>query len=435
MKQWILGSAMSLLALAVTAQDSSLPAGDVRVLQRDEAVRLALANAAQLQLARIDQLIAAADVRQARASLFPAVGATGMLTYNSAGPTLGQASFLGANAIREYQGLIGASQTVSVSLAAALQRARAGLAAARAGTEVARRQLVVVTEETYFSLSLAETQRKLADDSVRAAERFEAVTRLMFNAGEIPESDLNRARLQTESRRSELQQSIASEVVARESLRVLIGESVDADFSAVSLLDATSLPPESRTAVNLERQPALQQLQALREAAEAEVWMARGDRLPSVTWSVGRGFDTDSLRAPVLRQHRGTLATVGVSWAVFDWGAAAARQAQARLRVHAVDLQSDQLRRELNRQYRSATAIAESAEIRVRLLLHARDDAERNLRTAEARYKAGEGSIIEVTDAQSLVVAQRTALHVAMFDYATARSQIESLRTPVGAQP
>lgn len=416
------------LGFPAAGQESEVRSADTRVLGREEAVRLALANAAQYQQAQIEQSIAAADVRQARAALLPVVGASGLLTYNSPSSSSASPSFLGANAIREYQGLIMVNETLSFSLAASVQRARAALAAARAGTDLAWRQLILLTEQTYYSLSFSENQYRFAGENLQAAERFEAVTRSMLTAGEIPEADLNRARLQTESRRSELQQSMAARTAARESLQALIGEGER--FTTTSLLDEIVVQPSSAAAETGETHPALQQLQAQRNAAAAELRIARGERLPSLTWTLARGFDSDSLQSSALRQHRGMLATAGVSWSLIDWGASAARQAQARLRVRSLEVQAEQVRRNLSGQLRSAVATLESAEARARLLLRAREDAERNVSTAEARYRAGEGSILEVTDAQNLLVAQRTSLYTAAFDYAVARSQIEALRVP-----
>jgi outer membrane protein TolC len=41
-----------------------------------------------------------------------------------------------------------------------------------------------------------------------------------------------------------------------------------------------------------------------------------------------------------------------------------------------------------------------------------------------ARYRAGEAQIVEVTDAQTTLVEQRSALHQAIFDYQTALARL-----------
>jgi outer membrane protein TolC len=65
-----------------------------------------------------------------------------------------------------------------------------------------------------------------------------------------------------------------------------------------------------------------------------------------------------------------------------------------------------------------------SARTRIKQIGAAITDAEANVAASLARYRAGEGPINEVTDAQNTLVQQRTALYQAIFDYQTARSRL-----------
>jgi outer membrane protein TolC len=51
--------------------------------------------------------------------------------------------------------------------------------------------------------------------------------------------------------------------------------------------------------------------------------------------------------------------------------------------------------------------------------------AQDNLSASIARYRAGEAQIIEVTDAQTTLVAQRSALYQASFDYQVALARLK----------
>jgi outer membrane protein TolC len=68
--------------------------------------------------------------------------------------------------------------------------------------------------------------------------------------------------------------------------------------------------------------------------------------------------------------------------------------------------------------------LALSAASRVGLLRAAVGEAQRNVDASIARYRAGEASIIEVTDSQSTLAAQRAALNQAVFDYQVARARL-----------
>jgi outer membrane protein TolC len=62
--------------------------------------------------------------------------------------------------------------------------------------------------------------------------------------------------------------------------------------------------------------------------------------------------------------------------------------------------------------------------VRIRLAGTGIAQAENNLDASLARYRAGEATIIEVTDAQTALAAQRLAFYQAFFDYQTARSRL-----------
>src|SRR5213079_3432331 len=92
---------------------------------------------------------------------------------------------------------------ISGRLRATLARNRALLAAAHAGTEVARRALALATIEAYYGLSLATAQLAAAEQNLKAAAEFERVTSLLLTGGEVASVDLTRAQLETLTRRDE----------------------------------------------------------------------------------------------------------------------------------------------------------------------------------------------------------------------------------------
>jgi len=405
-------------------------------LTRDEAVRLALAQTSAYQQAKLAELIAAEDVKQARAAFLPRFTIPSTVIYNS--PTLGPVpagtasadrfSFISANAVTEYQSLVGASGEIDVAgrLRATLRRGLALLDAARAGTEVARRALIAGVDDAYYGLALSIAKRRSAELNVAAAEEFGRVTNLMLNAGEVAQVDVTRARLQIASRRDDLEQAHAAEAVAAGGLRVLIGY----DFATpIEILDLTGAVPDTKeldrfVEAQVAKRPELIQFDAERRAAEQEVKAARAERLPQLTYSINGGFDTSSLKPDPLHDHTGALATVNLTIPLWDWGASRSREQQARLRVQSVESERSLALRNFTQQFYGARAQALAAATRYQFLVTSVVDAERNVQASIARYRSGEATIIEVTDAQSTLAAQRTALYQALFDYQSARARL-----------
>ncbi|HKP13184.1 MAG TPA: TolC family protein [Blastocatellia bacterium] len=413
-------------------QQAQPQARAVAPLALGDVVTQAIAQASSFQQARIEELIAAEDVRQARLAFLPRLTSPLSFIYNSPalGPNAqpGVQSFIAANAIREYEALVGVTGDLDLSgrLRASLRRSAALLEAAHAGTEVARRALVQGVNEAYYGLALAAARRRSAELSLAAAEEFEHVTQLMFQAGEVAEVDYTRARLQTATRRDELEQARAAELVAADTLRVFVGY----DFSRpIATTDLTIAPPDINelnrfTAAGINERPELRQFDAQRRAAEQEVNVARADRRPQVSYNINGGFDTDSLKPSPLKEHTGVLASISLTIPLFDWGISRSRERQAQLRAQSVEAQRALALRTFNQQFYSAREQALSAARRVQTLQAAVTDAERNVQTSVARYRAGEAPILEVTDALTTLAAQRAALFQALFDYQIARTRL-----------
>jgi outer membrane protein TolC len=170
--------------------------------------------------------------------------------------------------------------------------------------------------------------------------------------------------------------------------------------------------------------PELAQFDAQRLALTEEAKQARAERRPQITYNIIGGFETDSLRAQPLREHSGVQATVGVTIPIFDWGVSRSRERQAQYRIQSLDSARRLAQRTFNQQFSAARLQALSAAERIRLARAGIADAERNLDISIARYRAGEAQIIEVTDAQSTLTAQRTSLYQAVFDYQVALARL-----------
>lgn len=412
------------------------PGGAAAPLTRDEAVRLALAQASAFETARYAELIAAEDVKQSRVAFLPRITIPSTVIYNS--PTLGPVapgtpgaerfSFISANAVVEYQTVAGASGDIDLAgrLRAALRRSVALLEAARAGTEIARRTLIQAVDDAYYGMALATAKRRSSELSLATTEELARITQLMFSGGEVAEVDVIRARLQVAARRDELDQARVTETVAAGGLRVLVGY----NFAApIEVLDLTSALPDTAAidrfaASAISARPEFAQFDAQRRAAEQDAKAARAERLPQLSYSINAGFDSDSLHPDPLHDHMGVLATMSLTIPIFDWGASRSREQQARLRARSLQSERELTVRSFTQQFYAARAQAFGAASRYQFLSQSVADAERNVQASIARYRSGEAQIIEVTDAQNTLAAQRAALNQALFDYQQARSRL-----------
>ena len=422
------------VSVIATAQTPTpYPTPQTPSLSLDEALRLANAQASTFQSALLNERVAAEDVRQAQAAFLPKVSAP--LSYIYTSPALGLPpgeprgpSFVTSDGIGVYEGLVNVSGDFDIAgrLRSTLARNRALLAAAHAGAEVARRELAQAVIEAYYGLALANAQLRAAETNLAAAEEFEHITSLLLSGGEVAAVDLTRAQLQTLARRDELEKARSNEAVAAGSLRVFVGYDFSKPINTTDL--ALALPVSSGLeqfkAEDVSRRPEFTQLEQQLRAARQEIKIARADLLPSLSYSINGGFDTDSLKGPRLKEHSGVSAAISFSIPIFDWGASRSRERQAKLRVDIAENERTIALRGFTQQFYAARAQVDSAAVRINIAREGVTKAQDNLTASIARYRAGEAQIVEVTDAQTTLVEQRTALYQAIFDYQTALARL-----------
>jgi outer membrane protein TolC len=207
---------------------------------------------------------------------------------------------------------------------------------------------------------------------------------------------------------------------------VLIGYDFERPLATTEL--ALTLPADAEyqqfKADDVTRRPEFTQWEQQLRAARQEIKIARADRLPSLTYSINGGFDTDSLRGPRLKEHTGIAAQVGLTIPIFDWGVTRSKERQASLRVQVAENERTIAVKGLTQQFYAARTQAASAAARVALAREGVTKAQDNLTASIARYRAGEAQIVEVTDAQTTLVTQRTSLYQAIFDYQIALSRL-----------
>jgi outer membrane protein TolC len=403
-----------------------------RSITVEQAVQLALSNASLYQQSQVEERIAGEDVRQARTAFLPqfSIPLTYIGTTSSRYRLVDEPltfSLLSASAINQTSAFINASGTLDLAgrLRAALRRSRAQLAAARAGTLVARRSLVISTVDAYYGLALARQKRRLADETLALAEAFVRIAENLQARGEVEETDVLRARSAALLRRDELAQARAAESAAMDLLRVLTG--VDFAIHIAHPLLTNDLPTASDftgyTEELLKNRPELGQLDSLKRAALEEARLARRELWPEMTYSLNGGFDAADFRP--LTRYSGGQAIISLNIPVFNWGASRSREAQARLRARSLDLQRESTWQQLRQEFYTARANALSAIERAGVTRAATEASQRSLTLTFAAYRLKKGTILDVIDAQANYAEARLAYYQAIADYRTNRIRLE----------
>jgi outer membrane protein len=403
-----------------------------RTLSLEDAVSLALGYAATYRQTTFDEKVAAEDVRQAKAAFKPTFSAP--LTYFGTTPsavvTPGEPrtfSFVASSAINETSAYFNAAGTLDIAghLRASLRKSRALLASAHAGSQAARRSLVLATVDAYYGTMLAQQKRRLADETLSIAEGVASASADLLAQGKVEANEVDRARAAALAQRDALEQARLSEFAAMNDLHNLTGVDLSVHLIVGGITRQTpaanfiDLGPQSFLA-----RPELAQIDAERNAARADAGIARAELRPQITYSFNGGFDAASLGR--LRQYSGGSLLFSVNVPIFNFGASRSRQRQAELRDAALEVQRQNLEKQLSTEFYGARAAMNSASQR---MVYTRDAAvisQRNLGAVFGNYLQQKATLLEVNDAQGAFAAARLAYYQAIADYYTARYRLDA---------
>lgn len=304
---------------------------------------------------------------------------------------------------------------------------RNAVAAAIADSAIAARELEAAVTRAYLQSALANELASIAEDRARALHGMAEFEAARVREGAVAEGIALRTRLESERAQLELAAARADAERARASLARAMGTvSSDGAGLAVLPLDLAAsdrLPGvEQAMAVAMERRPdataAERRLAAARSMVSAE-WRAT---LPDVGVQLGAkrtgGYDTG-------------VAAISVALPIFDRGSGARQRARGEQQVAEAELRSvrDRVRAEAAgslRAYRELLAVRPAGTAAL-----AEGGAE-VARIAEASYREGAITLMELLDAERAHADFRAALARWTADVALARMEVNrALGAPI----
>jgi len=343
-------------------------------------------------------------LRQAGASLFPALSLSGGSgTRNVDGRESGSTDLsLGASYELDLWGRIAAGADAS----------RASLGAPRVPPrhdyDAARLSMSASVATTWFQVLALQERIDIARRNLDIAERVLRVVQARYDNGAASALELSQQRSTVLNQRKAIEPLEVQLRQTRSALAILLGRSPQASVAADVRLHSLHVPHVSAGLPSdlLLRRPDIAASEARLEAAAANIAAARAALLPSISLSAGAGIGSAALLS--LADTTRTLSlSASVVQKIFDGG---------RLRTE-VELQRSR-QRELLETHRRTLLVA-LKEVEDALADSARDanqeavqreilaEAERSLRLAELRYREGADGLLTVLDAQrSLFSAQ-----------------------------
>jgi outer membrane protein TolC len=408
-------------------------------LTLQDALARAQMNYPQLLAAVSEANAAHEDILQARAAQRPNVSFKSDYLGTQGNGVLPSGRFVTNDGVHVYRewGVVHEDFTAALTRTGP-QRAEAAEALARARADIARRGLAVTVTKAYYALLTAQRKYATAQQALDQAKRYLDISQSLERGGEVPHSDVVRADFLNSQQQQAFSEAQLGMDTARLDLAVLLFRDFNQDFTIVDDLTLTpALPefPEVRSLAERDN-PDLRAANAALRTAQLDVSLARQAFLPSLTADGAYGIEANAfaLHSTVAAApdkgplpNLGYFVTISLNVPLWDWGSRSSKVRQAQFRREQANVELSATQRTLIRNLQGFYQEAQTAREQVDILRRAMDQAAENLRLNGLRYQAGEATILELVDAQTLLTGARNAYDDGLVRYRLAVANLQTL--------
>ncbi len=424
-------------AQSVASSSAHVPAA-ANSISLDQAVHLAEANEPAFAAALAQGRLARLDRSVAIASLLPSVTYHNQYLFtqgNGSTDRIGQTTtssaprFIANNAVHEYASEGVVNETLGLQQVSAVAAANARAAQAAAEAEIARRGLFSAVVALYYGVAAAETKLVVVQRSKDDADHFLAITHQREQAREAAHADVVKAELQQQQRVRDVQDATLAASTARLELAVLMFPDPRTPFQTESAAPPV-LPDRSVIDADASKNnPEMMRALAALHASEADVTTARAAYLPDLGLNVTYGIDAPqfAINGPNATRNLGYSASVSLDIPIWDWLSTEHKVKQSEIRRDvarvALSTTQRQLIADLSELYDSAV----TARDQLSSLDASVTTAQQSLHLTELRYTGGDGSVLEVVDAQNSLLAAEIARADGVVRYQLALANLQTL--------
>lgn len=432
---------LAAIVFALVANAPALRAQDTATTRRaaagpitlPEAIRIALAQNSLVRFARNTTRLDSLSVRQFRNQFLPNLSASSQTSQAFGNGSSGQNSFSSSAGVSSGITLFNGRQTIN-----SLREAELNLRASGNDLSRVRQTVVFVVASDFLSLITQQEQVRVQQENLTAQEQELTQLEAFTKAGTRPIGDLYQQQAAVASTRLALANARQATELAKVDLiqELLLDPRGNYTFAAPTPRDTTARPPmfdlDSLITVALARRADVQAELLRVEAAKREILVAKGGRFPVVAASGGysSGFNSaaDGSFGSQLSQRRGGSLGVGVTFPILDRGAVSIARQRAQIQLENETLNLRDVEQTVALEVRRAFLAYQAAQEQVVESNAQQRAAALALEAAQARYRAGVSTFVEVAlaratliQAQSLAVNARSnlAFQQALMSYFT----------------
>jgi len=404
----------------------------------DKALEIALSDNADIQVANKTIELKKYAKKETIAGLFPNVSLSATGTKNLKVATMTMAfgdQIIKAQMGRPYNYALTASASVPLvapqlwkSIEVSEEQVQLALEEARAS----KVNTIAQVKSAYYSLLLARDSYNALQASYHTAERNAEETRKKFELGSVSEYDKLTADVQLESIKPNLLQAKNGIKLSEMQLKVLMGVDVNEPLKFTGELqqyeedlfsDLITLKGET----SLDDNTNLRQLEIQERMLRLSEKINRLGYLPTLALAFSTGYSAmpnefNPFKAPY---YGSASVSLSFSWTLFDGLAKYMKSKQNKLSLENLDIQKENLMRQLELSVASSLNNIETAAEQVVSNKENVYSAERAYNISEKRYSIGSGTMLELNSSESNLLNARLQYVQSIYNFLSNRATLE----------
>jgi outer membrane protein TolC len=418
-------------------------APNVLVISLDEAIQRAEANQPAFATAVAQDRISQLERSNARATLLPSATYHNQYLFTQGSGTQDRVNqlatgssprFIANNAVHEYASEGVVNETIGLAQIGAVRLAEANAAVGAAELEVARRGLISTVVTLFYEMVANQAKLAAAGRAKAEADDFVKLTEEREAARESAHADVVKAQLEQQQRTRALADLREAEVKARLELGVLLYPDPRTDFKVDPGAPAVLPDRKEVDAAAARKNPEIESALASLHVSEAGVYAARACYFPDLSLNYTYGIDAPQFAVDGTDQtgtgrprNLGYSTSVTLDIPVWDWLSSERKVKQSEIRRDAAKVAVTAAQARAVADLEEFYGEAATARDQLASLDQSVATAQESLRLTSLRYNAGDGTVLEVVDAQNALTSEETARADGMLRFQVALAQLQTL--------
>ncbi len=404
-------------------------------LTMDRAISLALEKNRDILIAKEAQKKADQQVREARSGAFPHLSVSNIYTRNIYLPSFflsfdGEVQKIQVGAANAVQSVASLNQTLYSGgrTWVAIDIAKLYSESFTEALDFTEKSIVLQVKQQFLAVLLGKEVLKVNRRNLELADSHYKNLQTLYSKGAASEFDLLRAEVQAANTKPAVITAENSLELQKDRLKVVIGLPLEQNIEIVGdlspeFIEESSLFEASKEA-HLNRSD-FKNLELTREAMNKRIKIERAGWFPTISLTSQYQFSgqADDFTFGPKNTSNSVNAMLNINFSIFDGFQTASKVQQAQIDVRDMDLRIENLRQNINIQIVEALNKMEEARKRYEALSRTVAQAQKAYDIALVRYNSGQGTQLDLFDAQIALETAQLSNIQSVFDYEVAKAQ------------